>query len=366
VRSLDGIKMLFVWHETRVGDGTPAGVARVVQEAGCNAVAFKHDDGGRPFSDGASAFGLDPERIRQWRSDIRSRGLYFGLWGYHYGRKLGDEATMAKRAFEFQPDFYIVDWEAEFQNANPSPTDALGMYLATLAYRPGDVGLFHAPLPQPRFWRPWLYKQFNSVSDGMLPQIYHRAMQLPYPEALSRCYDDYARYNLLDRPIYPALQAYDLPAEEVLGAANMAVNVYGARGLSWWSAQHLTVGTSQAIGSVATKEGAMRRVNGLYPGMVLRILPIGTHTVPLRSAFRLFSSDRRVVLDLEFAPVPNTDVPTIIARDGSGAFAGYVDNSGWRRSITVYPDATPEANIQIEVQNGPARVVLFGILEAGG
>jgi hypothetical protein len=369
---LSGRKLLFVWHpEGPFQD--PKELARIALNADVTALALKVDDGGLPFSDGSTNFGRSPERIIDYIQTMRAAGVAAGLWGYHYGTNLEAEAEMACRAMGFGADFYIVDWEAEFQRAiaESGTIVPFANYLQRIVgYRNQEApccGLFHAPLPQPRYWYPWMYEAFQRVFDGMLPQIYHGAMELPYYDALQRCYDDYAHYGLTDKPIWPAGQAYDLPPQEVLAWGMQAVRVYGATGLSWWKLEDAYYnGALDAIRAVSLVEDGMRRVNGLHPDYrEPKVLPVGVTQVPIRSAFGLLATDTRVVLDIEVLGVPNESWPVVIVCDGSGAYAGYLDGSKTRDQIVAYMSAGPAGNISLEVQRGRAKVTLLGILEAG-
>jgi len=359
--------MLWLWHpEGPLRD--PRDIAEKALAAGVTAVAAKVDDGGYPFSDAESDFGRRPDRIIDFILKLRTAGVAAGLWGYHYGRDLGREASAVYRAINFHPDFYIVDWEAEFMQA--SPTD-VGYWLKTFAeYRAREapcVGLFHAPLAQPRYHVPALYRLFQRYFDGMMPQIYHRAMELPVDEALALCYDDYAHYGLMDKPIWPAGQAYNLPAEEVLAWGQRATQIYGAKGLSWWKFEDATEDILEAVRSVSFG-GEMRRCNGRHPDYDpkdRRILSRGVHTIPVRSKLGLLATDTRVVLDLEMLGLPSRPWPVVVVRDGSGNYAGYLDGAKPRDQFAVYMGAGPDGIIQIECIGAEARVSLFGILEVG-
>lgn len=377
MKSLDGRKMFWLWHpEGPFRD--PKDIAEKALAAGVTAVAAKVDDGGYPFSDAQTDFGRRPDRIVDFILKLRTAGVAAGLWGYHYGHDLGREASAVHRAINFHPDFYIVDWEAEFMGQHlqvvrdqDTGRSVVREYLESIRdYRNKEapcVGLFHAPLAQPRYHEPLLYKLFQDHFDGMMPQIYHRAMELPIDQALALCYDDYVHYGLMDKPIWPAGQAYNLPAEEVLAWGQRATQIYGAKGLSWWKFEDATDGILEAVRSVSFG-GEMRRVNGTHPDYRTedrRILARGVHTIPVRSKFGLLATDARVVLDLEMLGLPGKSWPVVIVRDGSGNFAGYLVGAKPRDQFTVYMGAGPEGFISIECIGAEARVGLFGILEAG-
>jgi len=373
VKSLYGRKMLWVWHpEGPFRD--PKDLARIALNAGVTALALKVDDNGFPFSDASTDFGRRPDRIIDYIHAMRAAGVAAGLWGYHYAERLEEEADMACRAIGFHPDFYIVDWEAEFQRAIAESGTIIpfAQYLNRIVtYRDREVpccGLFHAPLAQPRYWHPWMYKAFQDHFDGMFPQIYHGAMELSYADSLSRSHDDYAHYGLMDKPIWPAGQAYNLPPEEVLAWGVQATRIYGATGLSWWKLEDAYYnGALDAIRAVPLLEDCMRRVNGLHPDYTQpKILATeATTLVPVRSAFKLLATDTRVVLDIEAVGVPGENWPVVVVCDGNGAYAGYLDGSKPRDQISVYMSANPEGAIQLTVHRGRAKVTLLGLLEVG-
>ncbi len=368
MKSLWGRKMLWVWHpEGPFRD--PKDLARIALDAGVTALALKVDDGGHPFSDNATDFGRRPDRIIDYIQTMRGAGIAAGLWGYHYGDKISLEADMACRAIGFHPDFYIVDWEAEFQQARKTDGAGVGAYLQRIAeFRDKEApccGLFHAPLAQPRYWFPWMYREFQRVFDGMFPQIYHHAMELPYNEALSRCYEDYATYGLLDKPVWPAGQAYSVLPQEVTAWGQTAVKVYKANGLSWWKLEDAYYnGCLEAIRDISLEEDGMRRVNGVMVGFP-KVLQVGVHTFPVRKEFKLLAIDSRVVIEVEALGLPGEAWPVVLVKDGSGNYAGYVDGSKPRDQIPVYMGAGPEGYVHLEVKNGRAKVTLFGILEVG-
>lgn len=371
--SLDGRKMMWVWHPEASG-----GVEAIVQRAlrfGVTALAFKHDDGGHPFSDSQSTFGLFPAEIERYRDVCRWCGIKFGLWGYHYGRDWKAETTMVFRANILGADFYIVDWEAEFERAMMTESVLQAYLLACIAAcgpqpsRPVEMALYHAPLAQPSFHTPWQYQMFQYAFDGMMPQIYHGAMELPLDMALDMSYRDYANYNLMRKPIYPIGQAYDIPAGDITAWGTRATSIYGAKGLGWWDMETATDDMMRAINRVPLEEENMRRVNGTHPDFQDRTKwEVGTHGINCRSGFGLLATDRRVVLDLHLTPViPIKAAPVVTARDGGDcAYADQFDEvSGYRKNVTAYMHSNPDGAVLFDVQGGAVWVELVGILEAG-
>jgi len=362
---LTGRKTLLVWHPEQLG-----GVEAIVSKAlryGITALAFKHDDGGQPFHDAQSTFGLDPSIITKYRDYCHWFGIKFGLWGYHYGADWKAEAQMVARAAGLYPDFYVVDWEVEFEaNIGGALDDYLNRVTCTYA---GEVHqLYHAPLPQPSHHRPHQYQAFNAAFDGMMPQMYHRAMELPYDVALDECYQDYITYGLTNKPIIPIGQAYDVNPLEIIAWGSRAVDVYGARALGWWSMDTVTDEGLRAINHVPISEDNMRRVNGVSPDYNRVKLEPGIHGIPVRKAFGLLSTDRRVVLDLAIGPVIpiGNKMPYVIVQDGDCSYADTLSEGlGWRRNVTVYMHAGPDGTIILNVKDAPIWVEQLGILEAG-
>jgi len=364
---LTGRKLMFIWHPETLG-----GVEAIVSNAlrhGITALAFKHDDGGVPFVDGQSTFGLDPAVITKYRDYCRWFGIKFGLWGYHYGVDWKAEAQMVARAMGFCPDFYVVDWEVEFERNMTE--ESLVTYLRSCLNARGDMPwkLYHAPLAQPSFHNPVQYQAFNAAFDGMMPQIYHKAMEMPYDVALDECYQDYVQYGLTSKPIIPIGQAYDVNPLEIIAWGDRAVKVYGAPALGWWSMDTVTDEGLRAISHVPLSEDNMRRVNGLHPDYKDRVkLEPGLHGIPVRRGFGLLATDRRVVLDLAIGPVIpiGSTMPYVIVRDGDCSYADTLSEGlGWRRNVAAYMHSGPDGVVLLDVKDGPVWVEQVGILEAG-
>jgi hypothetical protein len=364
---LEGRKLLWCWHPETLG-GVEAIVSRALRY-GVTVLAFKHDDGGKPFSDSQSTFGLNPAEIIRYRDWCHLFGIKFGLWGYHYGADWRSETQMVARALSLAPDFYVVDWEAEFSRNIGG--NLLPYLTACVNARAGkSTTLYHAPLPQPRFWVPEHYQAFQYCFDGMLPQIYHGAMELPLDQALDICYQDYVEYGLTAKPIYPIGQAYNIPAGDITAWASRATGIYGARGLGWWDMDSATDDMMLAISRAPLgQEENMRRVNGLHPDYKTRVkLEVGNHGIPCRTGFGLLATDRRVVLDIAVTPVLGyVKAPIVVVKDGDCSYADVIGYNGddWRKNVTAYMHSNPEGIVVLDVQNGPVWVEMIGILEAG-
>jgi hypothetical protein len=364
---------MFVWHPEKVGD-----VHKIVQmclSRGVTALAFKHDDGGQPFSDRESSFGLNGQVIEAYRDELHKWRMGFGLWGYHYGVALADEAAMVGRAASFKPDFYIIDWESEFNHNQEHNVEGMVRdYVEPIvAYRnllAPDMAIYHAPLPQPRYWASRLYQVLSYCFEGMIPQIYHKAMELDLDDALQLAYQDYADYGLTAKPIYPCGQVYDVPADDVLAWGTRAVDVYGAKALGWWSLEHAGPDHMLAVSHIALGgRDDVRRKNGIHPDYRAedrKVLEVGSIGIPCREPFGLLATDRRIVIDLTVEPIPGKPAPSVVVKDGDCSYAGSLDPfNGFHQQVAVYMHSAPHGNIILEVRNGPARVTQFGILEAG-
>ena len=401
MRDLSGHRLVWVWHADEALGSDDSLVPLFIsnlQRHGLTGAMFKFDDGGHRFSDGADSWARSDRRVHKTIDDLHRAGLAVGLWGYHYGSNYRAEAAMIATALSFSPDFYVVDWEAEFERAiGLNMNRYLALVAEARAVRP-SAGLFHAPLPQPRFHRPAQYAAFNTICDGMMPQIYHRAMGLSPDDALRKSYDDYAEYGLLDKPVYPVGQGYDLPASEIAQWGQAAVDVYNAPALSWWKYEDLITDEARlrAINSIhlsSTGDQSMRRVSGIHKGFAKLekdrfVIPPGKYEIGLRDATpvwpggpdwsgQITERDTLVTLDIGFSPVtrfPLAEIaaPRVLILDGDGSFAGYLgaeqpaENEGvWRKSIFVFPDATPRKRIWIEVKGGSVRPIIVGLLAAG-
>lgn len=372
MRDLSGQNLVWVWNLERCDGGDAVRMADRLTRHGATGCIIKHDDGGHPFGQC-----WDPARTSALIRGLQQAGLVVGLWGYHYAPAING-IRMVKRAISFLPDFYVIDWEVEFEQACVGK-NRLRTWLYGCGHDRGDVGLFHAPLAQPGYHKPWQYEQFDGSPhiDGVLPQVYHKAMGFRPEDSLLISYNDFVALGLTRKPLYPAGQAYDVPPEEMLRWSRAATQTMGAQGLSWWSYEHMTAEMWSAI-QLDLEEDNMRRVNGIAQGWAAfarrrTILKPGTYGCAVRTDFGLTERDRKVVLDLEFAPawgIGELDLVGnrhVVIHDGDGSFAGLLGGSApWRVRIPVYMSAGTWGTVTFEVCGGEVRPVLVGILEAGG
>ena len=359
------IKWLQIWHWEQCGSVDQ--VATKCHELGVCGVSIKHDDGGRPFRDGESGLATDDTALRGVIDGLKRRGILVSLWGYHYG--VGGEADMVERALSFKPHNYILDWEVEFESAWTN-REGLRSHLANLRQIRDSVSptthLLHQPLPQPLSHQPWQYQAFNAF-DLCLPQIYHKAMGYTPGGAVWQSYYELKHVGV-SIPIIPWGQVYDVGGQEVVDWA-LACQRHGALGAGWWKYEDLREDTEEALASLGGQR--MRRVNGTHRGWTelakrrAILSPGQTYKIDVRKEFGLSEYETWATLDLRFAPVLGTERATVVVKDGSGSYAGYLGgDSIWSKAIDVMMDASPNGFINLEVVGGNVRPELVGILRA--
>lgn len=156
-------KGVYIWQPATIEGGDPALIAARLKMAGTQCVAIKVCDGFRLLTD------LEPlfQTLRQ--NQIRT-----AAWGYAYlDRAPIKEAQVAAEACHlYEPDFYLIDAEAEVEGN----TGGAKMFLNEL--RPAVAGL---PLGLNTFWNarqhpdfPW--SAFLDSVDFVCPQVYWRGV----------------------------------------------------------------------------------------------------------------------------------------------------------------------------------------------
>jgi hypothetical protein len=156
-------KGVYIWQPQAIEGGDPYRILARLQMAGVQSVALKIVDG---F---AMVDGL--EFLIQV---LRDNNIRFGAWGYSYLNKAPQQEAqiVAQACKKYNPDFYLIDVEAEVENNDN------GAILFMNSLRPALAGL---PLGLNTFWNvtahplfPW--KTFLSHVDFVCPQVYWRGV----------------------------------------------------------------------------------------------------------------------------------------------------------------------------------------------
>jgi hypothetical protein len=115
-----------------------------------------------------------PDRLRTVGRALRNHGIRVGAWGYSYLNRapLQEAHVVADACHRYQPDFYLIDVEAEVEGNY----GGAAMFMSEL--RPATAGL---PLGLNTFWNVHLHSDFPwspfmKGVDFLCPQVYWRGV----------------------------------------------------------------------------------------------------------------------------------------------------------------------------------------------
>ncbi len=156
-------KGVYIWQPETIEGGEPDRIAARLKMAGTQSVAVKICDG----------FRIQPNLEPLFKA-LRDNSIAAAAWGYSYLNRapLKEAQTVADACHTYQPDFYLIDVEAEVEGN----TGGAKMFMNEL--RPALAGL---PLGLNSFWNarehpdfPWAV--FLDAVDFVCPQVYWRGV----------------------------------------------------------------------------------------------------------------------------------------------------------------------------------------------
>ena len=176
-------RYVWIWELSRSEKGNVDALVRRASELGLSGYILKAHDG--------SAFWQQAYALQE----LKSAGLSCGAWGYCYGRNVSGEIAAIRKVAALEPDFYVMDVEAEFE---PSPMrNTAEQMLAELK----DINI---PLGYTSFAIPSLHTVpfdiFSKYCKFTMPQIYWALMRWDVMRAYSRSMTEYTAFGL---PVYP-------------------------------------------------------------------------------------------------------------------------------------------------------------------
>lgn len=164
--------------------------------------------------------------------EFKNAGISCGAWGYCYGKNVSGEINAIKKTAALNPDFYVMDVEAEFEHAGMRNTAE--QMLAELH----DIGI---PLGYTSFAIPSLHTVpfdiFSKHCSFTMPQIYWALMGWDVMKAFNRSVTEYGKYGI---PIFPIGQlTSDVAARDIQEFNSLCVseNITSA---SYWDYQEAT------------------------------------------------------------------------------------------------------------------------------
>jgi hypothetical protein len=214
--SLEG-KFIWIWEVNRCDNGNIQTLIQNAKNIGVDGYIIKTHDG--------SNFWYQSHVI----PELKSAGLKIGAWGYCYGNNISGEISAIKKSITFQPDFYVMDVEAEFESQ--SKRNVAEQMLIQLK----DIGV---PLGYTSFAIPSYhtipFDIFSKYCNFTMPQIYWALMKWQVSKAFQTSYDEYSKYNL---PIYPIGQiTSDVLSQDIIDF-NALCKQKNISMLSYWDFQ---------------------------------------------------------------------------------------------------------------------------------
>ena len=156
-------KGVYVWQPGTIAGGNPEAIAARFEMAGVQTAAVKICDGFKVLT------GYEP-LVRA----LRNHRIRVGAWGYSYLNRapIQEAHVVADACHRYQPDFYLIDVEAEVEGNY----GGAAMFMSEL--RPATAGL---PLGLNTFWNVHLHSDFPwspfmKGVDFLCPQVYWRGV----------------------------------------------------------------------------------------------------------------------------------------------------------------------------------------------
>jgi len=156
-------KGVFIWQPAAIESGNPYQILSRLQMAGVQSVALK-------ICDGFTVLGGLELLIQV----LRQNNILVACWGYSYlTRAPQQEAQVVVSACRrYNPDFYLIDVEAEVENNYSGAEQFMNVLRPALAGLPLGLTTFWDPFAHPLF--PW--NTFLSNVDFVCPQVYWRGV----------------------------------------------------------------------------------------------------------------------------------------------------------------------------------------------
>ncbi|MBL8045823.1 MAG: M23 family metallopeptidase [Anaerolineales bacterium] len=178
--------------------------------------------------------------VKRWVDTLAARGLETHAWGVLRG--LSPQAEVNR----FVEICQVAGVKSLLLDLEEGPAYFVGTQSAALTIAQGlrnglgpnfHIGLifdYRGNRPQ----KLWVQTVWFPYIDSLHPMVYHYHFGQSAQTALQNCYNAIGSWG---RPVYPMLQGYSpggsigiYPASDIPITANIAINSFGARGLSWY------------------------------------------------------------------------------------------------------------------------------------
>ncbi len=183
------------------------------------------------------------ESIDRWVAACHSAGFEFHAWCVPHGLRIEAEARLIIEACSRAGvQSLILDIEREKGNYWQGGAAAVRPFMLML--RRGLGTRFHIGMsmdPRPQQYHTVFPHEWSPFVDSVHPQTYWQIFRKSPEDALKSLWTTWGGFN---KPIIPALPG-GAPTQEQIEAHTLAIQVHGAKGLSWW--RYGTIARWQAV-----------------------------------------------------------------------------------------------------------------------
>jgi hypothetical protein len=224
---------MWIWVLSKSNGGNLSSIASQSHRYGVRTLYIKSSDGSGMWSQFNS-------RVV---SSLHSHGLKVCAWQFVYGNHPTLEAQAGASAVKRGADCLVIDAEGQYERKYR----AAQTYITQLRRSIGaNFPVALAGFPYVDYHPAFPYSVFlgHGGAQYNVPQMYWRDIGTTVDKVYSHTY----LYNrLYQRPIYPLGQVYNSPPTSQLFRFRQFLDLYGARGVSWWDWQEARGYTWPAI-----------------------------------------------------------------------------------------------------------------------
>jgi hypothetical protein len=210
-------RYVWIWELNRSEKGDVAKLVQRAHDLGLAGYILKTHDG--------SSFWHQANAVQEFKNE----GLSCGAWGYCYGKNISGELDAIRKTAALNPDFYVMDVEAEFEPASMRSTAE--QMLTGLQ----DLNI---PLGYTSFAIPSLHTVpfdiFSKYCKFTMPQIYWALMRWGVAKAFNQSVAEYGKYGL---PVIPIGQLTSDVAVQEISEFNTLCASDNFSAISYWDYQ---------------------------------------------------------------------------------------------------------------------------------
>lgn len=221
---------IWVWYVK----GEPEQLVARLQRLRVNTVFIKSADGRSSWKQ------FSPELVKT----IRAAGIHVCGWQYVYGNYPLGEARAAAKAKAAGADCFVIDAEREYEENKRYQARVYLKELRRLVGKDYQLGFTSFPYVNLHPKMPYDIFLGRGGAQANLPQMYWKEIG---ESARDTLYGSWNQNLAFKRHVYPIGQAYNRPRGEDVRYFSRKLKSVDARGISWWSLDHLDSKTEAVL-----------------------------------------------------------------------------------------------------------------------